>query len=197
MRRPGALVTADAGTRRAFQGHRRHEVNITGCGWANPFRRVRHGRRQRLAFRFYRAHGWAVRYTLRMSETAPTTSELRAWAQEQGLAVASRGRLKPEILAAWRGAHRQPNGPQRRSGSPAPTKLPSAAPAPAPAKATRKPPAAEPGATLDKPGSDLTAQLADFQVQLAALVSRVEKLETAGVLPAAVANLTRLLGLRG
>ena len=55
MRRPGALVTADAGTRRAFQGHRRHGVNITGCGWANPFRRVRHGRRQRLPFQFYRA----------------------------------------------------------------------------------------------------------------------------------------------
>lgn len=119
-----------------------------------------------------------------MPETAPTTSELRAWAQEQGLAVASRGRLKPEILAAWRGAHRQPSGPKRRSGSPAPTKLASAAPAPA-------------KAALDNAGSDLTAQLADFQVQLAALVSRVEKLETAGVLPAAVANLTRLLGLRG
>lgn len=128
-----------------------------------------------------------------MPETAPTTSELRAWAQEQGLAVASRGRLKPEILAAWRGAHRQPSGPKRRSGSPAPTKLASAAQA----KASRKPPQAEPGAALDHPGSDLTAQLADFQAQLAALVSRVEKLETAGALPAAVANLTRLLGLRG
>ena len=35
----------------------------------------------------------------------PTTAEVRAWALEQGLAVADRGRLRPEVLRAWHQAH--------------------------------------------------------------------------------------------
>jgi len=36
----------------------------------------------------------------------PSTAEVRAWAREHGIAVADRGRLRPEVLDAWRAAHR-------------------------------------------------------------------------------------------
>lgn len=36
---------------------------------------------------------------------APSTAEVRAWARGAGLAVPDRGRLRPEILAAWREAN--------------------------------------------------------------------------------------------
>jgi hypothetical protein len=35
----------------------------------------------------------------------PATAEVRAWARAQGLDVPDRGRLRPEIFAAWREAH--------------------------------------------------------------------------------------------
>lgn len=35
----------------------------------------------------------------------PTTGEVRAWARSAGLAVPDRGRLRPEIWAAWHAAH--------------------------------------------------------------------------------------------
>jgi hypothetical protein len=38
-------------------------------------------------------------------EPDPSARELRAWARTHGLAVPDRGRLRPEILAAWRTAH--------------------------------------------------------------------------------------------
>ena len=36
---------------------------------------------------------------------APTTREIRSWAVEHGLPVSDRGRLRPEVLRAWREAH--------------------------------------------------------------------------------------------
>jgi len=36
---------------------------------------------------------------------APSPAEVRAWARQQGLAVADRGRIRPEILDAWNTAH--------------------------------------------------------------------------------------------
>lgn len=36
---------------------------------------------------------------------APSTAEVRAWARAQGLAVPDRGRLRPEVHAAWEAAH--------------------------------------------------------------------------------------------
>ena len=36
---------------------------------------------------------------------APSTAEVRAWARAAGLDVPGRGRLRPEIWAAWRAAH--------------------------------------------------------------------------------------------
>jgi len=35
----------------------------------------------------------------------PPTREVRAWARAQGMAVSDRGRLRPEVLAAWHEAH--------------------------------------------------------------------------------------------
>jgi len=66
------------------------------------------------------AHAWArdepaARARLRLddeaqltppSEPPPSTNELRAWARDNGLTVADRGRLRPEIHQAWRDAHR-------------------------------------------------------------------------------------------
>lgn len=39
--------------------------------------------------------------------TEPSTAEVRAWALAQGLPVSDRGRLRPEVRAAWRAAHDQ------------------------------------------------------------------------------------------
>lgn len=35
----------------------------------------------------------------------PSTREVRAWARDRGMAVSDRGRLRPEVLAAWHAAH--------------------------------------------------------------------------------------------
>lgn len=40
----------------------------------------------------------------------PSTTELRAWARGHGLTVADRGRLRPEIIAAWLEAHAPQSG---------------------------------------------------------------------------------------
>jgi len=40
------------------------------------------------------------------SAPEPSTAEVRAWARRTGLEVTERGRLRPEVLAAWREAHR-------------------------------------------------------------------------------------------
>ncbi|MDQ4134243.1 MAG: hypothetical protein M3179_13835 [Actinomycetota bacterium] len=40
------------------------------------------------------------------SQPSPSTAEIRAWARAAGLTVPNRGRLRPEVLHAWREAHR-------------------------------------------------------------------------------------------
>lgn len=37
--------------------------------------------------------------------TTPTTAELRSWARAHGMDVGDRGRLSPEVRAAWDAAH--------------------------------------------------------------------------------------------
>ncbi|MER5771606.1 Dam family site-specific DNA-(adenine-N6)-methyltransferase [Streptomyces sp. NPDC001985] len=44
-------------------------------------------------------------FTLRGGETAPAASEVRAWARRAGLDVPARGRIRPEIMAAWHAAN--------------------------------------------------------------------------------------------
>lgn len=57
---------------------------------------------------------------------AASTSAIRAWAREQGLPVAGRGRLKPEVLTAWRDAHVALGSAESRSTGKAATKKLSA-----------------------------------------------------------------------
>jgi len=40
-----------------------------------------------------------------MTKTAPTSSDVRQWARSQGLEVGERGRLSPDLLAAYSKAH--------------------------------------------------------------------------------------------
>lgn len=40
-----------------------------------------------------------------LPDRAPSTAQIRAWAVAEGLPVADRGRLRPEVLAAYRAAH--------------------------------------------------------------------------------------------
>ncbi len=47
----------------------------------------------------------AVRSGTEAASRLPSTAEVRLWAAAHGLPVADRGRLRPEILAAWRSAH--------------------------------------------------------------------------------------------
>ena len=35
----------------------------------------------------------------------PSTAEIRAWATQQGIPVAAKGRLRPDVVAAFRAAH--------------------------------------------------------------------------------------------
>lgn len=44
-------------------------------------------------------------------EPDPSPTELRAWARAAGLAVSDRGRLRPEVLEAWRAARLPTAGP--------------------------------------------------------------------------------------
>jgi hypothetical protein len=39
-----------------------------------------------------------------VAATAPSTAEIRAWARGEGIAVPDRGRLRPEVVAAWQRA---------------------------------------------------------------------------------------------
>ena len=53
---------------------------------------------------------------------APSTAEVRAWARSHGLSVPDRGRLRPEIHAAWHDAHPyRPAGPAELSPAPSPS----------------------------------------------------------------------------
>jgi hypothetical protein len=67
------------------------------------------------------AHAWAdaednavTRFGPRLTDLdrapaapGPSTAEVRAWAREHGLIVPDRGRLRPDVLAAWKAAHEQ------------------------------------------------------------------------------------------
>jgi hypothetical protein len=44
------------------------------------------------------------------SAPGPSTAEVRAWARTMGFEVTDRGRLRPEVLEAWREAHQPQAG---------------------------------------------------------------------------------------
>lgn len=43
-----------------------------------------------------------------LAPAPPTTAEIRAWAIQEGLGVAAKGRLRPEVRAAFEAAHQAP-----------------------------------------------------------------------------------------
>lgn len=47
-----------------------------------------------------------------LAPAAPSPAEIRAWAQMQGLPVAAKGRIRPEIVAAFEAAHAVGRGPE-------------------------------------------------------------------------------------
>jgi hypothetical protein len=59
-------------------------------------------------------HGERLRHTLPAAgpvpPAPPTTAEVRAWARASGVDVPDRGRLRPEVWAAYRAAHLHPDG---------------------------------------------------------------------------------------
>lgn len=92
--------------------------------------------------------------------TTPSTADLRAWARENGLTVADRGRIASDVLNAWQSA--QTPARRKRRLTPRPdTSGPSAAP-----EASQRA-----SADQDLQGSASVAQ------QLAALTERVQRLE--------------------
>jgi hypothetical protein len=59
-----------------------------------------------------------------MTKTAPTSAEVRQWARNKGMEVGERGRLSPDLLAAYSAAHGGPpvTKPAKKATKKAPTK---------------------------------------------------------------------------
>jgi len=132
-----------------------------------------------------------------MPTSAPSTATIRAWAQGEGLNVAERGRLRPEILTAYAKANRlaatTKAAPAKRA---APTKS-ATAKAPARGSAAKTAPKAEAksvpaptegaavtSSTLEVARAADDRPLADLQNAVAALTARITKLEVAAAAPA-------------
>lgn len=129
-----------------------------------------------------------------MPTSAPSTATIRSWAQAEGLDVADRGRLRPEILTAYAQAH---GVAPTTKAAPAKGAAPSASKAPgrgSAAKSAPRPAAKSVPAPTEKAAVDSSTQedvraaddtpLADLQNAVAALTARVAKLEAATAVPA-------------
>lgn len=132
-----------------------------------------------------------------MSTSGASTATIRAWAQTEGLVVAERGRLKPEILSAYATAHgaavKSKPGPAKQTATPtkpaaskAPARNSAAKTEPRPAaKSVRGPKAV---AAVKSSGQEVVRvaadpRLADLQNAVAALTARVTRLEAAAAGP--------------
>jgi hypothetical protein len=128
-----------------------------------------------------------------MPTPAVPTAAIREWAREQGLDVAERGRLKPEVLDAYRAAHR------RTKAKATPVKRVPAA-EPESAAAARKPDAprsaaatttATPVHVHDGAEAAQDHRLTTLEAAMEALTARVAKLEAATAAPAAKKRFSR------
>lgn len=90
--------------------------------------------------------------------TTPPAAEVRAWARQNGLTVATRGRVSSDVLNAWQSAQTTAR-PKRRA-----------------AKPTASGPAAAPRASK-RPSADKEASTSAVLAELAALTERVQRLE--------------------
>lgn len=134
-----------------------------------------------------------------MPTPATSTATIRAWAQAEGLDVAERGRLKPEILSAYaeaNGVAVEPKAvPAKRSAVPTKSAASKAPARKSVAKAPPKPPAKSvPGpkemAAVDSSALEVVrvaddSPLADLQDAVAALTARVTRLEADTAAPQA------------
>lgn len=132
-----------------------------------------------------------------MPTSAASTATIRAWAQAEGLDVAERGRLKPEILSAYakaNGVAVKPKAvpakraaPTKSAASKAPARKSAAKTAPKPAAKSVPGPkevAAVNSSALEVVRVADDSPLADLQDAVAALTARVTRLEAAAAAPA-------------
>lgn len=130
---------------------------------------------------------------MRMPTTA-STATIRAWAQAEGLDVAERGRLRPDILDAFAAANesaakkKTARAKASAATTPARSVVPKA-PARTPARSGPKPAAnTAPVALAEASAAEgvrvaVDVRIVDLQDALAALTARVSKLETAASAP--------------
>ncbi|MCU1587913.1 MAG: Lsr2 [Frankiales bacterium] len=115
-----------------------------------------------------------MRYKGIMKTTPPNSSDVRQWARQKGLEVGERGRLSPDVLAAYSAAHGGPpvKAPAKKAAKKTARKA-TKAPARTAAKDVRSAPAATPVVALE------SARVEALESKLVALSARIERLEAA------------------
>jgi D-alanyl-D-alanine dipeptidase len=108
-----------------------------------------------------------------VATSTPSTSDVRAWAQKNGVKVAARGRISAEVLDAWKAAHPQ----QVRKVTSNRTPAPQAGPSRAGALSTGPSRSAGASADVTSANSDRESNLAKVEARLAALEQRLEAVE--------------------
>ena len=144
-----------------------------------------------------------------MTTTTPKSSDVRQWARTKGWEVGERGRLSPDVLAAYAAAHGGPpvkaaakKAPAKKAAKKAPAKRAAARKAPARKAATKAPAkralATKPAAVATPPVARETpsfrqpervtsapavtmdsARVAALEEQIAKLSARLERIEAA------------------
>jgi hypothetical protein len=101
---------------------------------------------------------------------------LRAWARKRGMQVGDRGRLSPDVLAAWRAAHAGPPTARRAAaGKPRSAAKAAAARNPGRPAAPEAAPSVPDASAEEHPAT--VARIADLKAQITALTARVQQLE--------------------
>ena len=101
-----------------------------------------------------------------MTTANPSTAELRAWALDNGIQVADRGRISGDVLDAWKAAHATKPTAPHKSAKPASAR---------PAKVSRASAvAAQPEVSTD---AEQQSQASKAEARFTALEQRVQALE--------------------
>lgn len=112
-----------------------------------------------------------------MKTTPPKSSDVRQWARQKGLDVGERGRLSPDVLAAYSAAH---GGPPVKAAVKKAAKKSARKATKAPVKQAAKASASAPATSSASPIVALeSARVEALESKLAALASRIERLEAA------------------
>lgn len=115
-----------------------------------------------------------------MPTSSPTSSDVRQWARQKGMEVGERGRLSPEVLAAYSKAHGgvtiSSGARKKATARKAPARKAPARKAPAKAAVTKAPtttPAPTPVIAVD------SERVEALEAKVAGLAARLERLEAA------------------